>query len=308
MLSLIVDRLLAKSPDDRYQSSVGLLDDLERCQRQWLAAGSIAPFPVAERDVSDRWLLPQHLFGREAEARTLGESFERVAGAQGPILALVSGPPGVGKSALINQLQSTVRARGLSLSGKFEEVGGAIPYATFVQALRDFVLDLLTGSDAEVSQWRDRLGLALAPSGQVIVELVPALALVIGAQAAGRRAGSGGGAGPLRAAVPQAAGGHRRPGAPLVLFLDDLQWSDPGSLALLDEIMADADARHLLIIGAYRDGEVDSGHPLLATLGRIDGARIVADDADTAAARRPSPSWSDRPCTPSRTRWRRWPR
>jgi predicted ATPase/signal transduction histidine kinase len=274
MLSLIVDRLLAKSPEDRYQTSVGLLDDLERCQRQWLASGTITPFPLGERDVSDRWLLPQHLYGRESETRILRQSFERAAAAQGPLLLLVAGPPGVGKSALVNQLHSTVRARGIFLSGKFEEVGGAIPYATFVQALRDFVLDLLTGSDAEVSEWRDRLGLALAPNGQVIVDLVPALALVIGAQPAVVELGPAEAQERLVLAFRRLLGAIASPGRPLVLFLDDLQWSDPGSLALLERIMAGGDAGHLMIVGAYRDGEVDAGHPLLAALARIDGARI----------------------------------
>ena len=271
MLSLIVDHLLAKSPEDRYQSSVGLLADLERCQEQLRATGTIEAFPIGERDVSDRWLLPHRLYGRETEAATLGQSFEGVVRGEGPILALVSGPPGVGKSALVNQLQPIVRARGVFLSGKFEELGGAIPYATFVQAVRDFVLDLLTGSDAAVAEWRDRLGRALAPSGQAMVELVPALALVLGPQP------------PVVELGPQEAqerfvlvfrkllGAIAAPGSPLVLFLDDLQWSDPGSLALLERIMADVDARHLMVIGAYRDNEVAPGHPLLTTLERIRG-------------------------------------
>ena len=151
-----------------------------------------------------------------------------MAQGQGPVLALVSGQPGVGKSALVNQLQPTVRARGVFLSGKFEELAGAIPYAPFVQALRDFVLDVLTGSDAAVAEWRDRLGRALAPNGEVMVDLVPTLALVIGAQA------------PVVELAPEEAkerfavvfrkllGAIAGPGRPLVLFLDDLQWSDPG--------------------------------------------------------------------------------
>src|SRR6185295_11065416 len=101
---------------------------------------------------SDRWQLPQRLYGRETEARKLRESFDRVAAAAGPVLVLVSGQPGVGKSALVNQLQPIVRGGGIFLSGKFEQMGAAVPYATFVQALRDFVLDVLTGSDAAVAE------------------------------------------------------------------------------------------------------------------------------------------------------------
>ena len=269
MLSLMVDKLLAKSPEDRYQSSVGLLADLERCQAQWLATATIEPFPLGERDVCDRWLLPQQLYGRDQEAATLRQSLERLSQGQGPILVLVAGQPGVGKSALVSQLELMVRARGVFLSGKFEELGAPTPYATFVQALRDFVLDVLTGNDAEVARWRDRLGRALAPSGQVMVELVPSLALVMGSQPPVVELGPA----EARERVARDFGKLLRaiaaPGCPLVLFVDDLQWSDPGSLTLLERTLADADAHHLMIIGAYRDNEVGPGHPLLRTLEHI---------------------------------------
>ena len=274
VLSLIVDRLLAKSPEARYQSSVGLLGDLERCQERWLAAGTIEPFPIGERDVSDRLLLPQRLYGREREARILRESFERVAGGQGPVLVLVAGQPGVGKSALVNQLQPLVRAQGIFLSGKFEELGAAIPYGTFVQALRDFVLDVLTGSDAAVAEWRDRLSRALGPSAQVMVDLVPALALVIGAQPPVVELGPAEAQERFGRAFGKLLGAIAGPQRPLVLLLDDLQWSDRGSLALLERTMADAEAHHLMIIGTYRESEVARGHPLLGALERLRGVRI----------------------------------
>ena len=308
MLSLIVDRLLAKSPEDRYQSSAGLLADLERCQGQWLATGAIEPFSPGERDVSDRWSLPQQLYGREPAAATLRDSLEQVIQGQGPVLALVAGQPGVGKSALVNQLQPMVRARGVFLAGKFEELGAAIPYATFVQALRDFVLDVLTGSDAEVAEWRDRLGRALAPSGQVMVELVPALALVIGPQPPVVELGPADARERVARDFGKLLGAIAAAGRPLVLFLDDLQWSDPGSLTLLERTLADADAHHLMIIGAYRDNEVAAGHPLLGTLERMRGVTIAAADLAAAGPGGGGRAGGSDRAPASRRRWRRWPR
>jgi predicted ATPase/signal transduction histidine kinase len=275
MLSLMVDRLLAKTPEGRYQSCVGLLHDLEQCQGQWLTSATIEAFPLGARDVSDRWLLPQRLYGREAELQALRDAFDRVAAGAGPVLALLSGPAGVGKTALVNELQPIVRSQGIFLAGKFDQIAGAIPYATFVQALRGFVLDILTGSDAAVAEWRDRLGQALAPSGQVMVELVPALELVIGAQPPVAELGPAEAQERFALEFRTLLGTIAAPGRPLVLFLDDLQWSDVGSLALLERTIADTAAGHLMIIGALRDGEVAAGSPLLPFLDRLRGAAVV---------------------------------
>jgi predicted ATPase/signal transduction histidine kinase len=270
MLSRIVMKLLAKAPEDRYQSATGLLHDLERCHALVQAVAAIAPFPLGERDVSDRWRLSERLYGRAAELRVLREVVARATEGVGPALALVAGYAGAGKSALVNELRRpVVRAGGLFLAGKFDAYARDVPYATFVQALRAFILDLLTESDAALGEWRERLASALGAQAQVMVELIPPLGLVMGKQppvielppaAAGRRFAS-----LFRSLLDALAG----PGRPLVLFLDDLQWADAGSLALLEQAVVGADARHLAVIGAYRDNEVDAGHPLSASVRAI---------------------------------------
>jgi predicted ATPase/signal transduction histidine kinase len=276
-LSRLVMKLLAKDPEDRYQSAAGVLADLARCRAQWDAEHRIEPFPLGAHDVSDRWLLPQRLSGREADGARLLAAFDRVAAGQGPVLVVLSGPAGVGKSALVNDLLAPIaRAGGVFLSGKSDEYDQRIPYATFVQALRGRIQDLLTGSDVELGRWRERLREALGTEGQVMVDLIPALELVMGPQPPVPELGPAEAQARVARLFRALLSAVAEPGRPLAVFLDDLQWADPASLRLLEPI-ADRD-RNLLLIGAYRDGEVAAEHPLRAALRAIRKAGRLVDE------------------------------
>jgi PAS domain S-box-containing protein len=272
-VSRIVMKLLAKTAEERYQTAVGLQHDLLRCLTEWEAVRRINLFPLGERDISDRLLIPEKLYGREREIATLLTSFDRVVNEGTPALVLVSGYSGIGKSSIVNELhQVLVPRRGLFASGKFDQYKRNIPYATLAQALQSLVSQILGKSDTEMGQWRAALQEALGPNGQLMVTLVPQLALIIGEP-------------PPPPDVPlqdQQARFHMvfrrflsvfaRPEHPLTLFLDDLQWLDPATLDLIEHLIAHPDVRHLLLVGAYRDNEVGPAHPLARTLARLRGA------------------------------------
>jgi PAS domain S-box-containing protein len=276
-LAAIVMKLLAKTAEERYQTAAGVEADLHRCLAAWEAFGQIDPFPLGTKDTPNRLLIPERLYGREHEIDALIASFDRVVANGIPELLLVSGYSGIGKSSVVNELhKELVPPRGLFASGKFDQYKRDIPYATLAQAFQALVRQILVKSEAEVEQWRSALAESLAPNGQLIVNLVPELEFVIGTQL------------PVADLPPRDAqnrfqmvfrrflGVFARKEHPLALFLDDLQWLDTATLDLLEHLVTHAEVRHLLLVGAYRDNEVSSSHPLMCTLAAIRkaGARV----------------------------------
>jgi PAS domain S-box-containing protein len=273
-ISAIIMKLLAKTAEERYQTARGLERDLRRCLADWEARHDIDDFVLGQYDTPDSLLIPEKLYGREREIEALLAAFDRVVKSGIPELVLVSGYSGIGKSSVVNELhKELVPTRGFFSAGKFDQYKRNIPYATVAQAFQSLVQQILSKSDAELSQWRGALQEALGPNGQLMVNLVPQLALIIGEQA------------PVPDLPPQDQqarfqlvfrrflGVFARPEHPLALFLDDLQWLDSATLDLIEHLLAHPDVRHLLLIGAYRDNEVGPAHPLARTLARIRGAR-----------------------------------
>src|SRR5215470_1493222 len=183
-VSAIVMKLLAKRAEDRYQTATGLEHDLRRAQAEWEAQRGIQEFPLGEHDTLDRLLIPEKLYGRQREVETLLASFDRVVNGGAPELVLVSGYSGIGKSSVVNELhQVLVPPRGLFAAGKFDQYKRDIPYSTLAQAFQDLVRPLLGESEGELARWRDALRDALGPNGQLMVDLVPELKLIVGDQA-----------------------------------------------------------------------------------------------------------------------------
>jgi PAS domain S-box-containing protein len=276
-VSALILKLLAKTAEERYQTAAGLERDLRRCLAAWEAQDRIDAFPLGRQDTPDRLLIPEKLYGREREIETLLAAFDRVVTSGRPELLLVSGFSGIGKSAVVNELQKAlVTSGGLFASGKFDQYKRDIPYATLVQSFQSLVRPLLSKSEAELGRWRDALREALGPNGQLMIDLVPELKLIIGEQP------------PASELPPQQAQGRfqlvfrrfiavfARPEHPLALFLDDLQWLDSATLDLLEDLLTQPDVKHLMLVGAYRDNEVDSAHPLTRKLEAIGkaGARV----------------------------------
>jgi serine/threonine protein kinase len=182
-LSGIVMKLLAKTAEDRYQTAAGLTADLRKCLAEWESHRSIEPFPLGADDVSDRLMAPEKLYGREHEIERLLGAFDRVVTNGATELVLVSGYAGIGKSSVVNELQrALVAQRGLFASGKFDQFKRDIPYATLAQAFRSLVRPVLGESEVELSRWRDSFSEAVGLNGQLIVNLIPELELIIGTQ------------------------------------------------------------------------------------------------------------------------------
>ncbi|WP_281316879.1 ATP-binding sensor histidine kinase [Polyangium sp. y55x31] len=277
VVSALVMKLLAKMADDRYQTARGLEHDLERCLSEWRAKGRLEPFVLAEHDVSGRFEIPQKLYGREEQIAALLRGFERVVGTGSPELVLVSGYSGIGKSALVQELyKPIVRARGFFISGKFDPYKRDIPYSTFVHAFRELVLEILAESEERIAPFRERLMGALGINAQLIVDVIPQVELVIGRQPPVAELPPIEAQNRFRIVFRHFIGVFARKEHPLAFFLDDLQWADPASLVLLEDLMTHAETGHLLVIGAYRENEVTPVHPLALTLGNVRsaGARV----------------------------------
>jgi predicted ATPase/signal transduction histidine kinase/CheY-like chemotaxis protein/HPt (histidine-containing phosphotransfer) domain-containing protein len=272
----VVMKLLAKAAEDRYQSAYGVLRDLGTCEAIGRDELENTSFVAGQRDHSDRFQLPQLLYGRQAQIDVLLGAFEAVS--QGSTrMMLVSGYSGIGKTSLIAEIHKPiVQHRGYFVSGKFDQFKRDIPYASLIQAFRELMRMLLTESDEVLQGWRRRLVASLGADAQVVVDVLPDLTLIIGEQP------------PVQALDPaQAQIRFNRvfqdfvrafPSSqhPLAIFLDDLQWADSATLNLLLLLCTDAKSSHLFLIGAYRDNEVDAAHPLSQALKKIAdaGARV----------------------------------
>jgi PAS domain S-box-containing protein len=266
-LSAIIVRLLAKNAEERYQTAAGLEADLRRCLTEWQTRGRIDPFPLGTDDAPDRLLIPEKLYGREHEVETLLSAFDRVVAQGATELVLVSGYSGVGKSSVVNELHKVlVPPRGLFAAGKFDQYKRDVPYATLAQAFQMLVRQILVKSEAEVDHWRRVLLDALGPNGQLMIEFIPEVEFVIGKQPPVAELPPQEARGRFQLVFRRFLGAFARPEHPLALFLDDLQWLDMATLELLERLVADPDVRHLLLIGAYRENEVSSSHPLIRTL------------------------------------------
>ncbi|MGF6776369.1 trifunctional serine/threonine-protein kinase/ATP-binding protein/sensor histidine kinase [Paraburkholderia sp. GAS334] len=274
-VSLIVMKLLAKTAEERYQTAAGVEHDLQRCLADWQHQRRVDDFPLGEHDTPDRLLIPEKLYGREREVDTLVAAFDRIVRSGAPELVLVSGYSGIGKSSVVNELHKVlVPPRGLFASGKFDQYKRDIPYSTLVQAFQSLVRPLLGKRDAELANWRDALLEALDPNARLMTDLIPELKLIIGEPP------------PVPVLEPQQAqsrfllvlrrfiGVFARPEHPLAIFLDDLQWLDAATLDLLEDLLTGSELQHLMLVGAYRDNEVDATHPLTVKLQAIRNAGV----------------------------------
>jgi PAS domain S-box-containing protein len=278
-LSDIVMRLLAKNAEERYQTAAGLEADLRHCLSEWQSRGRIDPFPLGTDDSPDQLLIPEKLYGREREVDALVTAFDRVVTQGAAELVLVSGYSGVGKSSVVNELQKVLVPRhGIFAVGKFDQFKRDVPYATLAQAFQTLVRQILVKSEAEVDEWRRALLEALGPNGQLIVNLIPELEFVIGKQPAVLDLPPQEEMNRFQFVLRRFLGVFAKPEHPLALFLDDLQWLDAATLDLLEILLTQKSVSHLLIIGAYRDNEVDTSHPLIQKLKALRRAGLTSQD------------------------------
>ena len=281
ILAAIVMKLLAKTPEERYQTAFGVKADLERCLQsvnQDLAGlGNLASlhFQLAQQDVSDRLQIPDKLYGRETESYLLTQTFDRVCTEAQPEVLLVAGAAGTGKSSLVYELHKPIaKTRGLFLSGKFDQLQRNVPYYAVRQVFDELATLLLTEPEAALQHWRRRILNAVGNLGQVLLGVIPRLQLVLGGQPAVAAVGPQETQNRFQMVFQNFVTALAQPDHPLVIFLDDLQWADAASFVFLKTFLIDPQLRHVLLILAYRDNEVLPGHPFLTLLADLQQAEI----------------------------------
>ncbi|MEP0884020.1 AAA family ATPase [Trichocoleus sp. ST-U3] len=269
VVSGMIIKLMAKNAEDRYQSAWGLKVDLEECLRQLETTGQIATFQLGNQDISEKFQIPQKLYGREAEVETLLTTFERIAAgkAKQAELLLVAGYSGIGKSALVQEIYKPItEKRGYFIAGKFDQLQRNIPYSAVVSAFAGLVRQLLSEPEHQLQRWQNKLLTALGTNGQIIINVIPELELIIGKQAPVPEVGATEAQNRFNLVFQKFIRVFCSKEHPLVIFLDDLQWADSATLKLIELMMTDADTQYLFVIGAYRDNEVNPLHPLMMTL------------------------------------------
>jgi predicted ATPase/signal transduction histidine kinase len=269
VLSDIVMKLLEKTAEERYQTEQGLKTDLESCLSQFQETGKIESFSLGIGDKSSQLLIPQKLYGREQEVSVLIESFEQICTGKNQMI-LISGYSGIGKTRLIQEIHKPlVNRKGRLISGKFDQLQRNIPYASIIQAFQDLIHQLLAESSEVIEAWKAQLLNALGNNGQVIIDVIPEVELIIGCQSPVPELSATESQNRFNQVFKSFIHTFCRKSHPLILVLDDLQWADSASLSLIKLLMSEIDIQYFLLIGAYRENEVNSTHPLVRTCEEI---------------------------------------
>ena len=280
ILSRLVMKLLAKTAEERYQSALGLKADLEECYARLQQTGKIVEFPLAGHDLTEQFQIPQKLYGREREIEVLLSTFQRIvepkkqeapraeeqrteveAHRKRTEVALVGGYSGIGKTSLVRELYKPItQQQGYFITGKFDQFQRNIPYSAIVAAFQSLARQLLSEKPDRLAQWREKLIAAFGSNGQVIIDVIPEIQQLVGPQP------------PVQPLEPSEAKNRFnrvfqnfvrvfcQRSHPLVIFLDDLQWADSASLQLIELLITDSQTEYLLLLGAYRDNEVNPNH------------------------------------------------
>ena len=275
-VSAIVLKLLAKNSEARYQSIDGLIHDLGLCALELAANREIKSFKLGEKDVVEKFLVPQRLYGREHELETILELFEEVEEGAAEF-CLVHGYSGVGKTALVNEINRPVlHQRGFLVQGKFDQFQNGEAYAALATAFRSLIQQVLAEPEARLAEWRQQVLDALGLNTRLVVDLVPELELIVGKQPEVAKLPPAEARNRLHIALTTFLSIFAGEGHPVVLFLDDLQWSDAPTLELLRRLVTSHELSHLLIIGAYRSNEVGAGHPLHLLLDDLQSQKNIS--------------------------------
>lgn len=261
-VSDIVMRLLAKSPSERYQNGLGLAADLKECLVRLERSGTIEPFALGARDICPRFIMSGQLVGRDEPLLRLQRAFSRV-GAGSAEAVFVTGEPGVGKSALVDEIhRSVMEKRGYFATGKFDQFHRNVPYSAIKQAFHSLARQLLSENDERLKLWKTRLENALGQNGKIITDMIPEIESIMGRQPEAPDLGPDETRNRFHLCFKNFVRVFADENHPLVLFLDDLQWADTASCSLIQIIATDRDLRFFLFIGSYRDAETPDHHPL----------------------------------------------
>lgn len=270
VISKILDKLLDKEPYQRYQTATGLKEDFIRCAADLKNLEKIRPFSLGKKDFNNKLIFSSAIYGREQEQSTLLKALNHVEQQHNSQICIISGYSGVGKSRLIKELhRPIVEKQGYCLSGKYQQYKKTTAYFALIQVLTDLVEQLLGESEERLVSWRRALQTALQGNGQLIVELVPELALIIGAQPKLSELAPEEARNRFHTTLEQFFRALGEQKTTVTIFIDDMQWADIATIQLFQHLIAVKSCKSLLLIFAYRDNEVSETHPLNTLLEEI---------------------------------------
>lgn len=277
-ISNIIMKLVAKSPDDRYGTAYGLKQDLQHCLKFYSESEEVPSFDLGKEDRIETFHLSQKLYGREKQLAELSVACERINN-YGKEVYLLSGPSGIGKSSLVNELQKNMVQQKINFAyGKYEKHQGDIPYSAFILALRDLVKKVLHENMKEIENIRTDILKALGRNGQIITNVIPELKKIIGEQPDLGVLTTNEETNLFELTIIDFLKVFAKKGKPLVIILDDLQWADNESFKLIKQVLVDTKLDYLLMIGTYRESEVTNNHPLLAAVKFLQDKKITINE------------------------------
>jgi len=261
-LSEIILKLLAKNPEDRYQSIEGIFKDLEESEKIFNSQTKNKTFALGKSDFSEKFTIPEKIYGRKKEINSLIESFYKIK-AKTNELAIIEGYSGLGKTLLVRELQKQISDPDFFfISGKYEEFSGSQTYKGIVQAFEELISEILGQPEEKINQLKNEIITAVGENGKILTDLFPKLKLIIGEQreipnleVSETRSRFNY---TLREFVKIFTKNQRK----LILFLDDMQWTDSASLGLLKALFSGETIKNFLFIGAYRKDIVNKNHPV----------------------------------------------
>jgi len=269
VLSSIILKMLSKNPEERYQNCLGLMADLDECLNQLNQKGEIDEFPIAQKDISIRFNIPRSLVDRDNERIELMRCFERTCKGLSEFM-LVTGQPGIGKSALVNEIYKPIIAKkGYFIFGKYDQFRKDVPYSAIIQSFQGLIRQIISESEEKILSWREKLLSALGPNGKVITDVIPELEMIIHKQPDLPSLGPEESINRFNMVFQNFVNVFTTEEHPLALFLDDLQWADQASLKFLENLMTTYETKYLFLIGAYRNNETNEAHPLTLALNNI---------------------------------------
>ena len=269
-LSDIIMKLLSKTAEERYQSINGLLYDLNQCLDLLNKKGKITHFKIGEKDLSDVFQISEKLYGRDVEIKLLIEKFNNVYNGGKEVL-FFSGPPGIGKSALVKEIHKTLAEKsGFFIEGKFDQYKKNVPYSAIMQAFSMLAKQILTESDKKIKIWKELILEKVGSIGKIITDEIPEFELIIGKQPEVQELPPTETQNRFNMLIQNFTKVFARENQPLVMFIDDMQWIDDAGMQLLEKTVGDRELHNFLFIGSYRENEVNQSHPLTRIMAKME--------------------------------------
>lgn len=271
-ISDMIMKLMNKAPDERYQSSIGIINDLNSCIEELRSTGMLKNFKPGMNDVSLRFRIKQKLYGIDSERMVMNRLYSRVAAGESQLL-LIGGYAGAGKTSLVQEIYRPITDNGgFFASGKAEQFQNNTPYFVVIQIIKDLVWTLMQSSDSELNEWKNSFEKEFNGNGKLITDMVPELISIIGEQSKINELGLTESMNRYLNALGSFFKVFAQKDHPLVIFLDDLQWSDQSSIEFIKYVHLRDDFESLLIIGCYRENELKEGHQLYDLLEELKGS------------------------------------